>query len=111
MRQSLHIILANRWWTYDPAVGWHGVYHWFNVVEGGVWCLLGLYVARRFLLNQRSLWEVAYAVAFFTFGISDFIEAQQLDTWMLLFKAINLLVLILLRWHVLKRHYPDTRWI
>ncbi len=111
MLRSLEDMLGKQWWIYDPGSHWHVVYHWFNIAEGAIWCLLGLVVARRFLLNQRSLWEVFYALAFFLFGISDFVEAQGLYTWLIVYKAINLLLLILLRGYVLKRHYPESRWI
>ncbi|QDU46243.1 hypothetical protein Mal52_47610 [Symmachiella dynata] len=111
MLQSLQDILSRQWWDYDPSSTVHVVYHWFNVAEGALWCFLGVIVARRFLLNQRSLWEVAYAVAFFLFGIGDFVEAQGLYTWLIVYKALILVLLILLRGHVLKRHYPDSHWI
>lgn len=110
MWHSLQDILTQQLWTYDPESSWHVLYHWFNVAEGSVWVWLGLVVAKRFLLFDRSLWEVAYAVAFLMFGVSDFIEAQSLYVWLIAWKALNLAILLLLRRYVLKHCYPDRRW-
>lgn len=88
---------------------WSLVYRWFNITEGAIWCLFGLWVVRRYLQYHRSLAEIAYAVAFVAFGLSDFREATALHGWLVVAKALNLAALLSLRAHVLKRHYPDCK--
>ncbi len=103
--------LGHQWWSYQPESTVDQVLHWFNLAEGVVWCCLSLFVARRYLKYQRSLSEVAYAAGFALFGISDFMESFSLTTWLIAWKAINLLVLFVLRRHVLKHCYPEARWL
>lgn len=96
--------LFDTWWTYHLSAGWfHHLYSWFNVAEGWFWLLFAALVLNRYLKHRRSAIEIVYALAFFTFGLSDFREAYVLETRLVVFKAINLLVLIYLRWHVLKQ--------
>jgi len=112
MWQSLSEMLAKQWWVYSAeATDLSHFYHWFNIVEGTIWCLIGLFVFRRYLENQHCLSEVAYGVGFFLFGISDFVEAQGLYTWLILYKALNIIALLGLRRHLLRRHYTEAKWI
>jgi hypothetical protein len=53
--------------------------------------------------------ELVYSGAFFTFGLTDVREAVHLETWLILAKGANLLALLLLRAHVIRRHYPRSR--
>jgi len=53
--------------------------------------------------------ELLYAVAFVTFGASDFREAIALETWLILAKGVNLVALVWLRRTVLTRCYPTSR--
>jgi hypothetical protein len=53
--------------------------------------------------------EVAYAMAFGLFGVTDFIEAWRLTSWLIWAKLVNLMVLLLLRRTVLRRFYPQCR--
>lgn len=109
--QLLVDFLSRRLWSYDATSNWHTVYHWLNVAEGCLWVLVGLIVIRRYLINQRSLAEVAFAVAFVLFGISDFIEAQSLDVWLIVWKTFNLALLLVLRSYVRKHCYPNSKWL
>ena len=102
--------LTDTWWTYHPSGGWFThVYSWFNLLEGWFWLLFAILVLRRYLKHRRSPTELLYALAFFTFGLSDFREAYVLETWLVVFKAVNLAALVYLRWHVLRTYYPQCR--
>ncbi len=102
--------LHDTWWSYHPAGGWFThVYSWFNVVEGIFWLVFAALVLRRYLKHRRSPTELAYAAAFFTFGLSDFRESYILQSWLVLFKGINLAALLWLRWYVLRRFYPEIK--
>ena len=100
------------WWTYrrPNGVSWVEVpYHAFNLIEGTIWILLAGLVAGRYLRRRHSRWELAYALAFFTFGGTDFLEAQALTSWLLWLKGVNLVVLLRLRSIVLRRFYPTSQ--
>jgi hypothetical protein len=102
--------LFDTWWSYHPTGGWFThVYSWFNVVEGWFWLVFASLVLRRYLKFHRSPVELTYALAFFTFGLSDFRESFVLESWLVLFKAANLAALLWIRWHVLRRYYPECR--
>ena len=105
------VLVFRTWWTY-PSQNFPWVeipYHVFNLVEGMVWVVLSGLVLRRFLRHRRSSVEVAYALAFFTFGLTDFREAYALQSWLIWIKAANLFVLLWLRARVIKRYYPESK--
>ncbi|HEV3339786.1 MAG TPA: hypothetical protein VG125_05500 [Pirellulales bacterium] len=104
-------LLMRSWWRYatNESSAFSIVYHWFNVAEGIAWCLIAGLVLRRYLKGRKSSLEIAYGVAFLTFGLSDFIEAHVLTTWLILAKGANLAALLLLRRRVLRRHYPESK--
>ncbi|HET6879165.1 MAG TPA: hypothetical protein VFI31_03355 [Pirellulales bacterium] len=108
---SLRTLLTHSWWrhTAGEAFGFSPVYHWFNLAEGVAWCLVAGLVVRRFARQRKSKLEIIYALAFLTFGVSDFVEAQALTTWLILAKGLNLAVLFALRRHLLRRHYPASK--
>lgn len=99
------------WWSYGPGVtdGFAVVYHSFNLFEGAAWCLLAALVLRRFAKYRRSRLEPVYAFTFAAFGASDFREAYCLQSWLIAAKFVNLVVLLRLRSHLIKRHYPQSR--
>jgi hypothetical protein len=47
--------------------------------------------------------------AFVVFGLTDFREAYRLESWLLLFKGINLVALLWLRHTVIRRWYPASK--
>jgi hypothetical protein len=104
-------LLFRSWWKYpSPRVSWIDVvYHGFNLFEGSVWIVLSCLVLRRFLRHRRSSIELAYAVAFFTFGLTDFREAYVLETWLIWVKGANLIALLWLRSVVIRRYYPASK--
>jgi len=104
-------LVFRTWWTYRSAnAPWVEVpYHVFNLFEGAVWVILSGLVLHRFLRHRRSTVEVAYALAFFTFGLTDFREAYALQSWLIWLKAANLLALLWLRALVIKRYYPGSK--
>jgi multisubunit Na+/H+ antiporter MnhE subunit len=103
--------LTQYWWRYEPSglSTFSTIYHWFNLAEGVVWCVIALFVFRRYLKSRKSKVEIVYAIAFVTFGLSDFIESEILTGWLIVSKGINLLLLFVLRGVILKRHYPTSK--
>ena len=100
------------WWKYpDPNDPWFSIpYHIFNLFEGSCWLVFAGLVLRRYVISRRSRLEILYAVAFFTFGLTDFREAYVLQSWLVWAKLLNLLLLIWLRWLAIRRWYPGSRW-
>ena len=52
---------------------------------------------------------VAYAAAFFTFGLTDFREAHTLQSWLIWLKVANLAILLWLRATIIGRYYPSSK--
>ena len=50
-----------------------------------------------------------YAFAFALFGISDFVQAYHLTSWLLVWKLLNLIALLVLRKLTITRHYPQSK--
>jgi hypothetical protein len=99
------------WWRYPDRLNpWFSApYHVFNLFEGACWLVLAGLVLRRYLAFRRSRLEILYALAFFTFGLTDFREAYVLESWLVWVKLGNLVALIWLRAIVIKRWYPESR--
>jgi len=110
-RQVEDYLLFRTWWTYRSGnLSWvETPYHAFNLFEGAVWLILSGLVLRRFLRYRRSSIEVLYALAFFTFGLTDFREAYALQSWLIWLKAANLLILLWLRSRVNRRYYRESK--
>ncbi|HEY1068807.1 MAG TPA: hypothetical protein VGE52_21985 [Pirellulales bacterium] len=108
LSQFVELLLFQTWWRYPAtAPTWHDrLYSGFNLLEGAVWLVLAGIVLRRFLKHRKSRAEVAYALAFATFGLTDLYEAHALTSGLIALKGINLVVLLWLRSLVVKRHYP-----
>lgn len=112
MSSLLDFLVMRVWWRYDEAADWYAQpYHWLNLVEGSLWFVCAVLVAARYLRHRNSRLELAYAVSFVTFGLSDFREAYVLESWLIGAKGANLVILLLLRRTVLRRFYPDRRTI
>jgi hypothetical protein len=106
------LLWFHRWWGYpsrsDP---WFSLpYHSFNLFEGTCWATLAGLVFRRYRHNRHSILEVCYAIAFLSFGLTDFREAYALESWLIWVKPVNLIVLIALRWVLQKRYYAGRTW-
>jgi hypothetical protein len=102
------LLWSHAWWRYslrsDP---WFSLpYPYFNLFEGVCWAILAGLVLRRYLANRRSILEGWYALAFLTFGLTDFREAYVLESWLIWIKLANLIVLLILRRIVIRRYYP-----
>lgn len=108
---SAYNLLTRALWEYQPAAATLAdeLYRGFNVLEGLAWCLLAMLVLARYLRHRNSVLEIAYAAAFFVFGLSDFREASSLQPWLILAKGANLLILLWLRAWVIHRFYPASR--
>jgi len=104
-------LIRRRWWTYSPqkATWIEHATHGFNLFEGAAWTVFAALVLARFARRRRSWIEVPYALAFFTFGLTDFREAYALDSWLLVAKLINLVVLFTLRSYIIRNCYPESR--
>jgi hypothetical protein len=114
-RMSLHrladFLWSRVWWKYpDPTDPWFSIpYHIFNLFEGTCWVVFAGLVLRRHLIFRRSRQEILYALAFFTFGLTDFREAYVLQSWLVWVKLLNLVILIWLRSIAIRRWYPGSR--
>lgn len=104
-------LVFRTWWTYGSGNSpWIEIpYLAFNLFEGTAWVVLSALVMRRFLRCRHSGVEVLYALAFFTFGLTDFREAYALQSWLIWLKAVNLLILFWLRALVIRRYYPESK--
>ena len=110
MSQIVDILWFRTWWSYRGSNDWPSIaYHAFNLLEGLAWLVFcGLVLRRRHRQSRTSL-ELWYAVAFLTFGLSDFREADYQQSWLIWLKAINLVALFWLRHRVITRLYPGSR--
>jgi hypothetical protein len=112
MLVELTRLLQRAWWTWPGAsradVGdW--LYRGLNLAEGAAWLAFAGLVLARWARHRHSRLEWCYAALFATFGLSDFIEASQLTTWLIIAKLVNLIGLLWLRAIVLRRYYPTSR--
>lgn len=102
----------HQWWRFDPQgptsdLIWQ---HGFNLFEGTCWFVFAALVIRRHLQSRKAkALEFSYAMSFTLFGVSDFIQAYCLTSWLLVWKLVNLIVLLALRRVVMKRHYPESK--
>ncbi len=110
-KRLLEYLIFRTWWTYGSGnPDWFDYpYHFFNLFEGLVWVALALLVLDRYRRHRHSVVEILYSLAFFTFGLTDFREAFALESWLIWFKAANLLALIRLRAVVINRFYPASK--
>lgn len=107
----IDVLWTRTWWSYsrDSDLPYSFAYHTFNLVEGSFWFgFCGLVLYRRYR-GHRSRLELWYALAFFTFALSDFREAYFQQSWLIWLKGVNLVALFYLRYLVIKRHYPTSR--
>lgn len=102
------VLFRRIWWSYDRDLElWYSTpYHWFNLVEGCIWLIVSAFVLARYARCRRSYVELLYAAAFVSFAISDFREAWQQSSGLIWFKILNLIALVALRRHVMRRYYP-----
>jgi hypothetical protein len=109
--QWLDILVLRIWWRYDPGDrSWVALgYHLFNLFEGGVWVVFACLVLLRHGRFRHSRLEWGYALAFFTFGLTDFREASALNSWLIWLKLANLILLLWLRAMVIRRFYPESK--
>jgi len=100
------------WWSYaDSEDPLHAViYRGINLIEGACWVGLAVAVLVRRAKqpeDQRSSIEIAYALAFFIFGLTDVREAVSLQSWLIWLKLVNLITLLWIRHRVMKTLYPE----
>jgi len=114
MSEIIDVLFWQTWWSWsrsanDPVNWMDRACHYFNFVEATAWFVFSLLVVSRWRRSRCSHLELWYALAFVLFGISDVIEAWVLKSWLLWWKAINLLALFLLRRVVMRRFYPMAK--
>jgi hypothetical protein len=107
----LDLLWTRTWWRYRPGElsEISGPLHYFNLFEGMVWVVFSVLVLFRRGRGGRSALELWYALAFFTFGLTDFREAYALTSWLIWLKLANLVVLARLRTVVIRRFYPTSK--
>lgn len=111
MQDFLTKTWADPWWTFQPesASVWSYLYRGFNITEGFFWIGFAIVVMLRFFRNRKSNLEVLYAIVFFIFGLTDFVEAYEMSAPLLLAKAVIVVALFTLRSFVHQKFYP-TAW-
>ena len=100
------------WWSFDPNGSIHDLIwqHGFNLLEGFCWQVFAVLVCLRYWRFRKSKpLELSYAAAFVLFGISDFIQAYRLTSWLLVWKLINLALLLVLRHRTIRNLYPGSK--
>lgn len=107
----LDLLVFRTWWRYRPGETplISTPYHLFNLFEGCAWVVFAGLVLWRRRLGRRSGLELWYALAFLTFGLTDFREAYVLESWLIWVKLINLIALLMLRAEVIRRFYPESK--
>ena len=112
MPELVDILFLREWWRYSPtsSESYDAIYHTFNLIEGAAWLVCAAVVLRRWRKNRRGNLEIYYAAAFVAFGGTDFVEAQFVTSWLIWLKLLNLIALLWLRWKVIKRFYPGSKW-
>ena len=114
MQNLLQTLWFETWWTCPhsakaPRSFQDVACHYFNLVEAATWFVFAALVACRWAKFHRSTIEIAYAVAFLLFGLSDIIESWFLTSWLLWWKSVNLVLLLRLRQIVIRQFYPENR--
>ncbi|MES2791970.1 MAG: hypothetical protein V4719_20315 [Planctomycetota bacterium] len=108
---AVDILWTHTWWSYAKSseLPLSQAYHFFNLFEGTAWFVFCVLVLVRRYRQRRSRLELWYAIAFFTFGLTDFREAYYQQSWLIWVKTVNLVILFVLRHRVLKDLYPGSR--
>lgn len=103
--------LLSPWWSWNPETATAGdfAYRWFNLFEAAAWFTFAALVAGRWFKHRHSRLEIAYAVAFVVFGLTDVMEAWQQSLPLLALKGLVLGVLLTLRATVRRKWYRDSR--
>ena len=107
----LDFLWWHTWWSYgrDRDLEFSLPYRYFNLLEGTIWVVLSILVVNRWRRTGRGTIELWYALAFFTFGLSDYRESYYQQSWLIWLKLINLVVLLRLRHIVIQQLYPGTK--
>ncbi len=89
----------------DPRGNTLGVIRWpyliFNAVEALCWLGISLAILVRFGKHRKTKAELAYALSFFAFGLSDVIETSGTTLLLLLFKGACLLAILSYRRNIM----------
>ena len=73
------------------------------------------WVLRRRVRDKHGLtdtarpWEHAYALSFLVFGLSDVLESQVVPLWLVAAKGLIFAALLICRWQVVTRYYPEAK--
>ncbi len=110
MSEWVDLLVFKTWWSYaEEANTWYAFcYRTFNLVEAVFWILFAGLVLRRYRAQRNSTLELWYSFTFFTFGLTDFCEAQALTSWLIWIKLANLVALLKLRAVVIRQFYPQS---
>jgi len=108
MSQLVETLFTQTWWSWNPEDDqWFSVlYHGFNILEGVAWVCFAALVFRRYLRHRKSSIEIAYSIAFLAFAATDFREAWEQSSWLILLKLLNLIAFLWPRRIVIRRCYP-----
>ena len=112
MDSIIDILFLREWWRYSPTSTepFDVIYPGFNIGEGVAWLVFAAIVLRRYVKQRRGRIEIGYAVAFLAFGCTDFVESRFVTSWLIWLKLANLIALLWIRWIVVRRFYPGSKW-
>jgi hypothetical protein len=99
-------------WRYsasDPSP-YQPIYRTINAVEACFWFGFCIAVCIRYARHRKSILEIGYAIAFLLFGLSDVAEMFVVTPALIAAKAVVLVVLLLLRYILIKWYYIGSRW-
>jgi hypothetical protein len=85
-------------------------YFGFNGFEAVAWFVIAAIVFRRWQRNRKTGLEVAYALLFLLFGITDVLELDSLPVWRLLVKAVICVMLFAVRYRIITVVYPGAKF-
>lgn len=114
MNDAIRILFFETWWSWsrnsnEPHTWTDIACRSFNVIEAVAWFVFAGLVLHRWNRRRQSSLELWYALAFVLFGVSDVIETWSLTSWLLWWKAVNLLALFALRRTIMRRFHPQAR--
>ena len=101
--------LNHRLWVANWSDPFAAGYATLNLVEALFWLGIAAWVFARHCRGRGGRWEVAYALAFVLFGLSDVAESFAVPPALIAAKGLILAGIITLRSVVVRRYYPGQR--
>ncbi len=99
-------------WRYSATepTPYQPIYRSINAVEALIWLGFAVAVLYRNRRHRKSSVELVYAGLFFIFAMTDVREAFVVQPWLIVFKGLVLLALLVVRQKVRNKYYPESKW-